>query len=171
MANIVNEELSSLTQEYGVKLDFIQTSSELPEGVLAQAEVIWTSKFVDGERVPEVLSKGISVNEQWWQSESQYRENLAFGFVDQSSHVGGAKPRHTVRHEFGHLLDRPQDRAATQEIFNRRKKDLFLISSYAASSREEMFAEAFAMYRQLGNLSNVGGADFSELEPFFKPKR
>jgi hypothetical protein len=170
MANIANQELSSLVEEYGVKMDFVETTTSLPDGVIAEAGVTYTGRYKDGERVTEVSSRGIQLNENFWESESNYRDSLLLGAADESSHVGGARPRHIMRHEYGHLLDRPEDRSATQEIFNRRKKDLGMISAYATTSREEMFAEGFAMYRQLGSLSNVGGVDFSELEPFYKPR-
>jgi hypothetical protein len=170
MAGIINDELSSLVKDYGVKPNYIIVSPFLSDDIVAQASYRWSKKTVDGEDVWTRHDAEITLNKNFWESESQYRGQLESSlFVDQASHVGGARPRSAIVHEFGHLLDSPAHRDATQEIFDRRKGDLFLISSYAASSRAEMFAEAFTVYRRLGSLSNVGGADFSELEPYFTP--
>jgi len=169
MANIANSQLESLSSDYGVRLDSVSTSDSMDDSVIAEAYVFTSKKTVGGKQVEE-RTVGISLNQKWFESESKYRAMLAEKGVSEGDFFGAGRPRSVLNHEFGHLVDRRENRAATQEIFERRKKDLPMLSSYAQSSRSEMMAEAFSAYRALGSLANVGGVDLSELEPYFKPR-
>ena len=170
MANIANSQLESLTRDYGVKIDSVRTSNSMDDSVIAEAYVFRTKRTVDGKAVIEETT-GVSLNEKWFASEAAYRDRLASAGVSEGDFFGAGRPRSVLNHEFGHLVDRAENRSATQEIFERRKGDLAMLSSYARVSRSEMMAEAFSAYRTLGSLSNVGGVDLSELEPYLRPKR
>lgn len=170
MANIANSQLESLSSDYGVRLDSVRTSDSMDDSVIAEAYVFTSKKTVGGKQVEE-RTVGISLNQKWFESESKYRAMLAEKGVSEGDFFGAGRPRSVLNHEFGHLVDRREHRDATQEIFERRKKDLPMLSSYAQSSRSEMMAEAFSAYRALGSLANVGGVDLSELEPYLKPRK